>query len=454
VGGTNEDSALSIIQTTDGGFAVAGSTSSFGAGGSDMYILKLNAAGTLLWSKTVGGPNDEKAYSIIQTPDGGYAVAGYTYSFGAGYSDVYIVKLDASGVVQWSRTIGGTSYDWTHSIILTTDGGYAVGGFTGSFGNMYIVKLSSGGLLQWTRSINGTGNDIDDAYSVIQTADGGYALAGKTWALGLGLNDVYIIKLDASGTLQWSRIVGGTNHDYAHSIIQTTDGGYAVAGRGVFFGAGLNDMYVIKLDVSGTLQWSRIVGGTSHDYAWSIIQTADGGYVVVGHTSSFGAGNTDIYIVKLDSDGNTCGNSVPPPNLSGTGGSSVTPNSILSSPMPTVTSPSPIISGGGTVASACLVGITPVSNEIPDSYKLYQNYPNPFNPVTTIRFDLPGVAIHELSLRIYDALGREVAIVANQELNPGTFEVEWDASNYPSGVYFYRLSAGDYRKTKKMVVLK
>ncbi len=360
IGGANDDYGTSIIQTSDGGYAIAGWTTSFGAGGNDVYVVKLNATGNLQWTRTIGGAlNDngqsiiqtsdsgyaiagtassfasidfymakldaagnlqwtklirgdgifglaDYGHSIIQTTDGGYAIAGYTNSRGAGGWDVYVVKLDGAGNLQWTRTIGGPGNDYGVSIIQTTDGGYAIAGYTTSFGaglsDVYVVKLSSTGSLQWTKTIGGANNDY--GWSIIQTTDDGYAIAGFTNSFGAGGADVYVVKLDAQGNLQWTKTIGGANDDYGRSIIQTSDGGYVIAGATRSFGAGGADVYVVKLDAQGNLQWTKTIGGANDDIGWSIIQTADGGYAIAGRTLSFGAGNNDIYVVKLDTHGN------------------------------------------------------------------------------------------------------------------------------------------------------
>jgi hypothetical protein len=306
IGGSGLEGAFSIIQTTDGGYAVAGYTASFGAGGDDVYVVKLDGSGNLQWTRTIGSVYIDGGYSIIQTTDGGYAVAGETNSFGAGNADVYVEKLDGSGNIQWTRTIGGSGDDYGYSIIQTTDGGYAVAGSTTSFGagneDVYVVKLNGSGNIQWTRTIGGSGEE--EGFSIIQTTDGGYAVAGYTSSFGAGFWDVYVVKLDGSGNLQWTRTIGSVYIDGGNSIIQTTDGGYAVAGSTTSFGAGNADVYVVKLDGSGNLQWTRTIGGSNWDGGNSIIQTTDGGYAVAGYTESFGAGNEDVYVVKLDSSGN------------------------------------------------------------------------------------------------------------------------------------------------------
>ena len=235
IGGNNGSYANSITRTTDGGYALAGDDG--GVGTSDFYIVKLDSIGTIQWTRTVGGTDLDEAYSIIQTSDGGYAVAGYTQSFGAGYRDIYIVKITANGSLQWNKTFGGTGYDVASSIIQDLDGGYVVAGSTSSFGtdslDMYIIKLDSNGSLEWNKTIGGTGNNF--AYSIIKTTDNGYAVAGSTTSFGAGNRDFFIVKLNASGLMQWSKTIGGTGDDIAHSIVQTTDGGYAMDGLVFFF---------------------------------------------------------------------------------------------------------------------------------------------------------------------------------------------------------------------------
>jgi len=224
IGGISEDHAWSIRQTTDGGYTVAGFTYSFGAGSSDFYILKLSGTdGSLQWSRTFGGAGTDIALSMKLTSDGGYVMSGETDSFGAGGNDAIFVKIDSTGAFQWKRTFGGLYEDYGECIIVTSDGGFAVGGYTNSFGagdfDQYIAKFDAGGLFQWMRTIGGTGYDY--ALSIIQTTDTGYALAGSTSDFGEGYTDFYVVKLNSSGALQWSRTFGGAGGDYCSYIIQT-----------------------------------------------------------------------------------------------------------------------------------------------------------------------------------------------------------------------------------------
>jgi len=220
-----------------------------------------------LFQKTIGGTGDDYGYSIQQTSDGGYVITGETSSFGAGYSDVFVIKLDSSGNLSWAKTIGGTYSDYGYSIQQTSDGGYVITGETSSFGagyyDVFVIKLDSSGNLSWAKTIGGTSWDY--GYSIQQTSDGGYVITGGTYSFGAGYSDVFVIKLDSSGNLSWAKTIGGTGWDYGFSIQQTSDGGYVITGRTYSFGAGYSDVFVIKLDSSGNLSWAKTIGGTSWD---------------------------------------------------------------------------------------------------------------------------------------------------------------------------------------------
>ena len=296
-GGNGDDEAYSVQETTDGGYIVAGYTTSFGAGGYDVYILKLNSNGTLIWQKTFGGGLDDKAYSIQKTADGGYIVAGGTSPFEAGGYDVYILKLNSDGSLAWEKTFGG---GLAYSVQETTDGGYIVAGYKrvsgAGYKDVYVLKLNSDGSLAWEKTFGG-----GLAYSIQQTTDRGYIVAGCTTSFGAG--SFSVLKLDPNGGLQWQKTFGGDAYGEAYSIQQTPDGRYIVAGCTTSFGAGYEDVYVLKLNSDGSLTWQKTFGGSNYDEAYAVELTADGGYIVAGYTRSFGAVNYDAYILKLDSNG-------------------------------------------------------------------------------------------------------------------------------------------------------
>ena len=303
-GGTEEDEGRCVQQTLDGGYIVAGQTASFGAGYDDFYLIKTNATGDTLWARTYGGSVRDWGWSVLQTPDTGYIIVGQTSSFGAGDKDYYLVKTDASGSVVWARTYGGTGLDEGRSVQQTLDGGYILAGYTTSFGagsyDFYLVKTTAGGDTVWTRTYGGTNEDV--GYSVRLTLDSGYVMVGYTASFGAGNQDVYLVKTNTIGDTIWTRTYGGIGNDVGYSAQQTSDGGYIIAGYTASYGAN-GDVYLIKMNSSGDTLWTRTYGGTGEEMGYSVQQTLDGGYVVAGKTASFGQGN--VYLIKTDSSGDT-----------------------------------------------------------------------------------------------------------------------------------------------------
>jgi hypothetical protein len=331
-GGTNDDWANAVVPTPDGGYVVAGATCSFGtAGACDVWVLKLDGWGNVQWQKTYGGTSWDGAFAIAPTSDGGYVVAGATWSFGAGSADVWVLKLDGWGNVQWQKTYGGTDWDRVVAIAPTPDGGYVVAGRTWSFGagyfDLWVLKLDGSGNVQWQKTYGGT--DGDKALAIVPTSDGGYVVAGETESFGAGLSDAWVLKLDGSGNVQWQKTYGGTQGDRAFAIVPTSDGGYIVAGETESFGAGLSDAWVLKLDGSGNVQWQKTYGGTGDDATWAIAPTSDGGYVVAGWTESFSAGSSDVWVLKLEADGTVrgCPSGLVRDSTASVGSTSVSPGS-------------------------------------------------------------------------------------------------------------------------------
>jgi len=320
-GSGNNEVFNSVRQTSDNGYIANGYTDSFGAGGTDAYVVKTDATGNVLWSHTFGGSGSDDSYSGQQTADGGYIIAGSYFGTDA---DLFLVKMDASGNLLWTKTIGGTGNEFAYSVQQTNDKGYITTGSTTSFGaagnDVYLVKTDSVGTVQWTKTYGGSGDEQGN--SVQQTKDGGYIIMGKSNSFLP--NQIYIIKTDPAGDTLWTKTYKGT---YGYGIEQTTDGGYAIAG--MFNVTPINgDMYLLKIDSAGNLQWAKAYGGGNPDIGYCGRQTADGGYIVSGITTSFGAGNNDIYLVKTDSLGNSgCHEASVTPAHSGggfisTGGSS------------------------------------------------------------------------------------------------------------------------------------
>ncbi len=301
-GGSADDYGYSVQQTSDGGYIITGWTSSFGSGDYDVYLIKTEPNGNEKWQKTFGGSQKDRGYSVKQTNDGGYIIVGRTESYGAGILDVYLIKTDPNGDSQWQKTFGGSSWDEGSSVQQTTDGGYIIAGLTMSFGagnvDFYLIKTDPNGDKKWQKTFGG--NNRDWGESVQQTTDGGYIISGFTQSYGAGGCDVYLIKTDPNGNLQWQKTFGGSDDEQGYSIRQTSDGGFIIAGfKGIFDG----DVYLVKTDPNGNMQWQKTLGGSHNDRAYSVQQTTDNGYIITGFTHSYGAGRSDVYFIKLCPDG-------------------------------------------------------------------------------------------------------------------------------------------------------
>jgi hypothetical protein len=283
-------------QTTDGGYIITGTKNG------SVFLIKTNTFGDSLWYKTYGGSNGDGGSEVHQTNDGGYIVLGYTASFGAGSNDVYLIKTDSFGDTLWSKTYGLSSSDIGYSVRQMIDSGYFIVGTIGS-SYIYVIKTNSIGDTIFTKTFHKNTND--DGMSGQQTTDGGFIIVGTT-ADGIGnYEDVYLIKLQPNGDTSWTKTYGGVGHDYGNSIQQTADGGYIIAGGTSSFGAGSTDVYLIKTDSLGDTLFTKTYGGTDDEAASSVAQTTDGGYIITGCTNSFGAGLYDVYLIKTDMFGDT-----------------------------------------------------------------------------------------------------------------------------------------------------
>ena len=315
-GGTGSDVGRQVQQTTDGGFIITGKTYDFSTGNGDFYLIKTDSIGDTLWTKTFGDSiYREIGLSIQQTLDGGYIITGATSDYVPDSSDVYLIKTNANGDTLWTRTYGGTSDEYGRFVQQTADSGYIIVGYTRSFGaglyDIYLIKTNNNGDMIWTKTYGGI--DFDYGYSVKQTTDGGYIIAGQTISFGAGSHDVYLIKTDANGDTLWTRTFGGTNVDYGYSIVQAPDGGYVIAGETSSFGAGNGDLYLIKTDINGDTLWTKTYGGTLKEGGFgfggvSVQTTSDSGYVIAGNSFSFGGNG---YLIKTDAYGNSgCNQSI------------------------------------------------------------------------------------------------------------------------------------------------
>lgn len=307
-GGSGNDQANSIEKCSDGSFIICGSTTSF-SGTYDPFAIKINQSGTVEWSKYYRWWNEDHGNAIIQTNDGGFIITGYSNSFSIGAFDVYSLKIDQSGGLMWARAYGGSENDYGNSIRTTPDGGYIIGGYTFSYGvggDAYILKLWGDGALKWTKTYGGAGFDnIKD----IQNASNGFIACGSTSSFGLADEDAYVFNIDnQDGFVYWTRTFDGNAggpSDFK-KVLQSSDGGFLLTGNFQNTIKNMQDMTVLKLFGDGEFSYAKLFGGVSNDASTSISIKTDGGILIGGNTTSFGAGSNDTYILSLYDNATGC----------------------------------------------------------------------------------------------------------------------------------------------------
>jgi len=433
-GGSDNDQGWSITTTNDGGYVLTGYTGSndgdfsgMNKGYYDIFVIKLNSSGETVWKKTFGGSGSEVGYSITSTTDGGYVLTGYSNSndgdfsgMNKGSNDIFIMKLNLNGETVWKKTYGGSVNDLGISITTTNDGGYVLTGYSksndGDFSGMnkgsndiFVIKLNSNGDTVWKKTYGGSGGE--DGQSIITTTDGGYVLTGNTnsndgdfGGMSKGGGDIFVIKLNSSGDIEWKKTYGGSNEDYGGSITTTNDGGYVLTGRtysndGDFRGMskGNYDIFVMKLNSNGDTVWKKIYGGSNVDYGWSITNTNDNGYVLTGWTKSndidfsgMNKGGDDIFVMKLDTNGN--------------------------------------------------LNNTTSINEFGEPTTTLSVHPNPFHNSTTISYkvDTPS----NVRIELLNTLGQTVEVLREDYTDIGTYQIPLNVSTLSSGMYSVRMRYG------------
>lgn len=307
-GGNNSDVAVTMIPSYDG-YLVFGHTNSYGAGNDDAFAMKLNENGDVIWMKTYGSSGFDVVTSASVTSDGNYIIVGTTTSFSAQLIDIFTLKIDENGNIIWSRYYKMTGNDYSVSVHQTDDDGYAIAGFTDSYGagsyDVLLLKVDSLGNIEFGNTFGGAWNDA--ATSMVYFDGGGFNIAGYTYSAGTA-GDIMLLSVGPEGDLYWAKTYGGEGIDQANNILITNDGiatnGLMMAGYTQSFGLTSGDAYVIKTDINGYLQWSKTMGGNGMDQVLSIIQVNDGGYLAAGFSNSFGAGANDAYKIRWFGDGN------------------------------------------------------------------------------------------------------------------------------------------------------
>ena len=453
-GGVDDDMGYSVQQTSDGGFIIAGETYSFGAGHYDVYLIRTNSSGDTLWTKTYGGEYWDCGKDVQQTNDSGFIIAGKTESFGAGLKDVYLIRTKSNGDTLWTKTYGGDSSDWGNSIQYLEDSGFVIVGVTQSFSenpcDIYLLRTELNGDTIWTKTYGGSGPDaFYRGNCVIQTNDGRYTVIGDSPKGGAGNSRIYLARITQWGDLLWDKDYGPSNSTgIGYSIQQTNDSGFIIAGEINTFNSNkddaciirtnssakelwtrtfgsladdkfysvrqtndsgfictgyfwpltvMEDVYILKTDRDGDTLWTMTCGGTNNDRGYSIRQTNDGGFIIVGYTSSFGAGKNDVYLIRLDTE----------------------------------------------------VGIQNLPTNLinPNDFIISYNHGN-----ISIRYTIPYST--PVKLEAYDIKGKLVKVITDKFMHKGSYSVNWDSKRFGAGVYFVRLKVQGSEVSKKFIIIK
>jgi Secretion system C-terminal sorting domain len=439
-GGNAEDYALTMDQTMNGGYILGAHTGSFGQGGHDHYLIKTDSNGDTLFTRLYGGSAPDGIYNLHQTPDSGYILGGHTSSFGAGAHDFYLIKTDKIGDTLFTRTYGGNSSDNFRSVVsleLGANPSYVMVGETSGFGigglDILLIRVNGiTGDTLWSKTLGGTGSDY--AYGICESSDTGLVIIGHTNSFGVGGLDVYVTKTDLQGNILWSRTYGGSGTEYGYAIQQTSDKGYIIVGSSTSFGAGAQDIYLLKLDENGDTIWTKTYGGPNTEVGLAVQQCSDGGYIITGNTNSFGSGAKDIYVIKTDSNGNSgCNEFSTRTEINNASTIETRPNLILKSGTTMSISATIVNSATPDNVAECEI-INPINAFIEDE-KPVKVFPNPFSESALLQFDYkPG----SYSLSLYSSQGQLFREI--KKIKTGKIRIEKDG--LPKGLYFFQIHNG------------
>lgn len=505
-GGSGDEGVNSITTTTDGGYVLTGFTLSNDGGFSgidkgyysDIFVIKLDSSGNTVWRKTFGGSNWDNGYSITTTNNLGYILTGKTHSFDGdfngiykgGGSDIFVMKLDSNGDIEWKKTFGGIGEDWGSSIINTTDGEYVLTGWTNSNDNhpsginyekgddIFIFKLNSSGDIIWKKTFGGSKNEYSS--SIVSTSDGGYVLTGRTSSndsdfsgMNKGFDDIFVMKLSSVGDTVWKNIFGGSGWEGGNDIYQTTDGGYVLTGGSNDsvpngFNQKYQDIFVIKLDSIGDIEWNKKIGGGSFDYGSHINQTTDGGYVLTGgfesndgDFSGMNRGNIDIYVLKLDSNGNVSWKKT----FGGSG-------SEVGISLSTTTDGGYVLTGGTSSNDCDFSGMnkggsdifvmkldsngnlnnTTSINEFNEPTTTLSVHPNPFSNSTSVSYKVNTPS--NVRIELLNTLGQTIEVLREDYTDIGTYQLPLNVSTLSSGMYSVRMRSGSMNEVVPVWVVR
>ena len=464
-GGTNNDEINHFILTDDGGFLTAGYTESFGQGiwgKPDSWIIKFNESGQIEWDYTYGQPDSlDKAYFILETT-GGYIIAGermedIVYGNGAGG---IIFKIDEDGNEIWSHKYGGSQGDMLRHIQPVESGGFIACGTTRSFDagfiDGYVVKIDEYGIVEWQNNFGGTGYEVFK--QIYPTNDGGYIAAGFSNSDGFGSYDIWVVKMDSSGNLEWEQRIGDANSNRMHYFSPTNDGNYILTGETENASEEM-ELFAMKIDTSANVLWEHIYPATVQGEGKYIEEVSDGGFIIGGTDSNSLSGpwQTDGWIIKIDENGNFQYDYFV--HSSANDGINV----VRQVSNDTFIAAGGNMSYGSGMNDAWIIKLVDNAvdadedNEFEISNYSLSNYPNPFNPTTTISFSIQEES--KVDLSIFNIKGNKIKTLFNEPNTKGNYSVVWNGKDtndrsVASGIYFYKLEAGKKVIINKMLMLK
>ena len=309
-GGSEIDYAHHILQTSDGGYIISGTTKSYGHGGSDIWLIKTDPTGFMEWDAYFGGSNTDQGGAIQQMTDGGYIIIGNTEFSGDGDHDIYLIRTNSHGDSLWTKSFGGAGLELGADVQILEDDGFILLGSTESFGNggsdIWLIKTDSEGETTWTKTFGD--NSSDYGKSILKTPDDGYIIRGITESFGFGNTALVLIKIDSTGNKIWDNAFGGNNGENGNALRETNDGGHILVCHSYVHQNSTYDVRLIKINGNGSVNWNKTFGGITHNYGFSVLQTVDGGYALTGSIGILGDGDldhSDIWLIKTDPEGNT-----------------------------------------------------------------------------------------------------------------------------------------------------
>lgn len=492
-GGSGYDIFNNAALTSDSGYILVGLTDSMGAGNDDVYVVRTNAAGDTLWTAAYGGTTIESGQSVSETADGGFIIAGRTKPTTVSKYDIYVIKINATGDLLWSKSFGTAEDDYGYSIIETADSGYIIAGGTEInllTPDIFLIRLNSSGDTLWTKIYHSPGWDI--VYSIVESMDGGFILTGYTDFSGFGSSDILLYKTDSNGNILWSNAYGNSFHNYGWMVQQSADGGFVIAassadstgyydfaflktdstgnteiskvyqcpgsnnqissivqkpdggyvlGGFTYNSVTFNNGYLISLDSMGDPVWSKTYGSTNTDDVNAVLPATDNGFVLCGRKQGSGFGFYDGYMIRTDSSGNSgCLDSiiaVPAllPSLS-----QIPTNLTVMPFVPFITNPPVQTRRGTSVLNLCLVDGIEISKKSD-----FEIYPNPSSGQFTVTFDnLNNGGL----LKVTNLMGEIILEM------PVTHQVQIQVhlENAAPGIYFLTVQKNETQSSQKIIV--